>query len=131
MSDELKKPKELVDEMIKAFESLKHKLNDPNYNQLENSIAILIESQKQMKDDISDLKKQLLNPYDGVVVETRKNSELRVEWDSWYDEKQKLVQEHKELMTWKSNVMKLFWMLITGIGGIIGYMITNWITHIK
>jgi hypothetical protein len=27
--------------------------------------------------------------------------------------------------------MKLFWMLITGIGGIIGYMITNWITHIK
>lgn len=131
MSEESKNPKELVDEMIKAFESLKHKINDPNYNQLENSIAILIESQKQMKDDISDLKKQLLNPYDGVVVETRKNSELRVEWDSWYDEKQKLIQEHKELMLWKSSVMKLFWMLITGIGGILGYMVTNWITHSK
>ena len=131
MAEEAKNPRELVDEMIKAFESLKHKINDPNYNQLENSIAVLIESQKQMKDDISDLKKQLLNPYDGVVVETRKNSELRAEWDAWHDEKQKMMQEHKELMSWKASVMKLFWMLITGVGGIIGYMVTNWITHIK
>jgi hypothetical protein len=131
MSEEAKNPRELVDEMIRAFESLKTKINDPNYNQLENSISLLIESQKQMKDDISDLKKQLLNPYDGVVVETRKNSEIRKEWEEWHDEKQKLFQEHKELMTWKASVMKLFWMLITGVGGIIGYMLTNWITHIK
>lgn len=123
--------RELVDEMIRAFESLKSKLNDPNYTQLENAIAILIESQKQMKDDISDLKKQLLSPYDGVVVEVRKNSELRVEWEEFLDEKNKLMQEHKELMSWKTNVMKLFWMLITGVGGIIGYMITNWIALLK
>ena len=123
--------RELVDEMIRAFESLKSKLNDPSYTQLENAIAILIESQKQMKDDISDLKKQLLNPYDGVVVEVRKNSELRVEWEEFLDEKNKLMQEHKELMAWKANVMKLFWMLITGVGGIIGYMITNWIALLK
>lgn len=123
--------RELVDEMIRAFESLKSKLNDPNYTQLENAIAILIESQKQMKDDISDLKKQLLSPYDGVVVEVRKNSELRVEWEEFLDEKNKLMQEHKELMSWKTNVMKLFWMLITGVGGIIGYMITNWIAMLK
>jgi hypothetical protein len=123
--------RELVDEMIRAFESLKSKLNDPSYTQLENAIAILIESQKQMKDDISDLKKQLLNPYDGVVVEVRKNSELRVEWEEFLDEKNKLMQEHKELMSWKTNVMKLFWMLITGVGGIIGYMITNWIAMLK
>jgi hypothetical protein len=95
MSEEAKNPRELVDEMIRAFESLKTKINDPNYNQLENSISLLIESQKQMKDDISDLKKQLLNPYDGVVVETRKNSEIRKEWDAWHDEKQLLLQEHK------------------------------------
>lgn len=123
--------RELVDEMIRAFESLKSKLNDPSYTQLENAIAILIESQKQMKDDISDLKKQLLNPYDGVVVEVRKNSELRAEWEEFLDEKNKLMQEHKELMAWKANVMKLFWMLITGVGGIIGYMITNWIALLK
>jgi len=123
--------RELVDEMIRAFESLKNKLNDPNYTQLENAIAILIESQKQMKDDISDLKKQLLNPYDGVVVEVRKNTELRAEWEEFIDEKNKLLQEHKELMAWKANVMKLFWMLITGVGGIIGYMITNWIQLLK
>lgn len=123
--------RELVDEMIRAFESLKSKLNDPSYTQLENAIAILIESQKQMKDDISDLKKQLLNPYDGVVVEVRKNTELRAEWEEFLDEKNKLMQEHKELMSWKTNVMKLFWMLITGVGGIIGYMITNWIAMLK
>ena len=123
--------RELVDEMIRAFESLKSKLNDPSYTQLENASAILIESQKQMKDDISDLKKQLLNPYDGVVVEVRKNSELRAEWEEFLDEKNKLMQEHKELMAWKANVMKLFWMLITGVGGIIGYMITNWIALLK
>lgn len=123
--------RELVDEMIRAFESLKSKLNDPNYTQLENAIAVLIESQKQMKDDISDLKKQLLNPYDGVVVEVRKNTELRAEWEEFLDEKNKLMQEHKELMAWKANVMKLFWMLITGIGGIVGYMITNWIQLLK
>ena len=42
MSEEAKNPRELVDEMIRAFESLKTKINDPNYNQLENSIALLI-----------------------------------------------------------------------------------------
>jgi len=68
---------QLVQELLTAFNSFKHKLEDPNYIQMENSIKQIIDGQKDMREDISDLKRQLLNPYDGVIVETRRNTEHR------------------------------------------------------
>ena len=116
---------ELVRELLEAFTSLKAKMEDPNYVQLEASIKQIIENQSDMKEDVSELKKRLLNPYDGAIVEISKNTDFRKEQERNQSAYDKLVDEHKALIQWKSTYTKIFWTIFTAAIGVIGYMITN------
>jgi|TARA_B100000768_G_scaffold131870_1_gene122533 hypothetical protein len=116
---------ELVRELLEAFTSLKAKMEDPNYVQLEASIKQVIGNQNDMKEDVSELKKRLLNPYDGAIVEISKNTDFRKEQERNQSEYDKLVDQHKELIQWKSTYTKIFWTLFTAAVGVIGYMVTN------
>ncbi len=116
---------ELVRELLEAFTSLKAKMEDPNYVQLEASIKQVIDNQSDMKEDVSELKKRLLNPYNGAIVEISKNTDFRKEQERNQNEYDKLVDEHKALMQWKSTYTKIFWTIFTAAIGVIGYMITN------
>lgn len=116
---------ELVKELLEAFTSLKAKMEDPNYVQLEASIKQVIANQSDMKEDVSELKKRLLNPYDGAIVEISKNTDFRKEQERNQNAYDKLVDEHKALIQWKSTYTKIFWTLFTAAIGVIGYMITN------
>lgn len=116
---------ELVRELLEAFSSLKAKMEDPNYVQLEASIKQVIENQSDMKEDVSELKKRLLNPYDGAIVEISKNTDFRKEQERNQSAYDKLVDEHKALIQWKSTYTKIFWTIFTAAIGVIGYMITN------
>lgn len=116
---------ELVRELLEAFSSLKAKMEDPNYIQLEASIKQVIGNQNDMKEDVSELKKRLLNPYDGAIVEISKNTEWRKQQERDSRDFEKLVDEHKSLIQWKSTYTKIFWTLFTAAIGVIGYMVTN------
>lgn len=116
---------ELVRELLEAFTSLKAKMEDPNYVQLEASIKQVIDNQSDMKEDVSELKKRLLNPYNGAIVEISKNTDFRKEQERNQNEYDKLVDEHKALMQWKSTYTKIFWTIFTAAVGVVGYMITN------
>jgi hypothetical protein len=116
---------ELVRELLEAFTSLKAKMEDPNYVQLEASIKQVIGNQNDMKEDVSELKKRLLNPYDGAIVEISKNTDFRKEQERNQTDYDKLVDQHKELIQWKSTYTKIFWTLFTAAVGVIGYMVTN------
>ena len=116
---------ELVRELLEAFTSLKAKMEDPNYVQLEASIKQVIGNQNDMKEDVSELKKRLLNPYDGAIVEISKNTDFRKEQERNQGDYDKLVDQHKELIQWKSTYTKIFWTLFTAAIGVIGYMVTN------
>ena len=116
---------ELVRELLEEFSSLKAKMEDPNYIQLEASIKQVIGNQNDMKEDVSELKKRLLNPYDGAIVEMSKNTDWRKQQERDSRDFEKLVDEHKSLIQWKSTYTKIFWTLFTGAVGVIGYLITN------
>jgi hypothetical protein len=100
-------------------------MEDPNYVQLEASIKQVIENQSDMKEDVSELKKRLLNPYDGAIVEISKNTDFRKEQERNQNAYDKLVDEHKALIRWKSTYTKIFWTIFTAAIGVVGYMITN------
>jgi hypothetical protein len=123
MSD--KSNAELVKELIDAFTELKTKLEDPNRLYLENSIKQLIENQNDMKEAISGLKKEILNPYSGVVVETIKNTEFRQKMEEKGDLGIDLLTEHKELMKWKSTITRMGWILISTVLGMMAFLITG------
>mgnify|MGYP003643266024 FL=1 len=116
---------ELVKELITAFTELKTKFEDPNRLYLENSIKQLIENQNEMKDAISGLKKEILNPYSGVVVETIKNTDFRQKMEEKGDLGIDLLTEHKELMKWKSTITRMGWILISTVLGMMAFLITG------
>jgi len=119
---------ELVRELLEAFSSLKQKMEDPNYIQLENAIEQLISNQKEMKEDLSELKKRLLNPYDGAIVELRKNTEFRQEQEKSKKDFEQLVEEHKSLMRWKSNVQKIGIALLSSAGAVAAWFLSEFIS---
>jgi hypothetical protein len=124
MSQE-KSNSELVKELIDAFSQLKKKFEDPNRIYLEKSIKQLMENQNEMKEQISGLKKELLNPRTGVVVETIKNTEFREKIEERGDLGIDLLTEHKELIKWKNNINKAFWLMLTTVLGILAFLVTN------
>lgn len=122
-----KSPKELVQELYEMFSSFKQRMEDPNYIQLENTLTQLVENQMEMKQEMKELKRQLLNPFDGVIVETRKNTEYIKGLRAKEEELNKLMEEHKALVSWKSNMVKFGITSLTVIGGIITFLLNKYL----
>jgi predicted RNase H-like nuclease (RuvC/YqgF family) len=120
-----KSNEDLIRELIESFANLKQKMEDPNYIHLDTSIQQLIQNQEEMKQGMSDLKSRLLNPYDGAIVEIRKNTEFRQEQEHREKEYDKLLEEHKDLVKWKRNFSKAFWVFFTTGAGVIAYILTE------
>jgi hypothetical protein len=122
-----KTPKELIGELYELFSSFKQRIEDPNYIQLENTLSQLVENQMEMKQEMRELKRQLLNPFDGVIVETRKNSEYIKGLQEREGEWNKLAEEHKSLVRWKSNVIKFGVAFITAMGAVISFLLNKYL----
>ena len=96
-----KSNEELLKELMLAFSSLKQKMEDPNYIALDNSIKTMMENQRDMKEDVKDLKRKLLNPIDGVIVNTNKNTEFRLDYIKLQNERDELEEDVNHLKRWK------------------------------
>lgn len=118
-----KSNEELLKELMVAFTSLKKKMEDPNYIALDNSIKTMMENQRDMKMDVKDLKKKLLNPIDGVIVNTNKNTEFRLDYQKLQDERDKLEDDVNHLLRWKGMYIKIFWALFTAALGVLTFLI--------
>ena len=116
--EENKSNQEIVEELLAAFASLKTKMEDPSYIGLENSINQLIQNQKDMREDLSDLKKNLLNPYDGAIVEIRKNTDFRRDYEKSERDLEKMAEEHRNILKWKSSITRLSWAILTSLGAV-------------
>jgi hypothetical protein len=71
----------------------------------------IIENQKEMKEDISDLKRTLLNPEDGVIVKVNKNTEFRRSFEGNTEKYNQLVKDLEDIKSWKSTVIKILWII--------------------
>ena len=68
----------------------------------------ILESQKDMKEDISDLKYTLLNPEDGVIVKVNKNTAFRRSFEKVSDQNQQIFGAIVTILT------KVFFYSTTG-----------------
>ena len=118
-----KSNEELLKELMLAFASLKQKMEDPNYIALDNSMKNMLENQRDMKADVKDLKRKLLNPIDGVIVNTNKNTEFRLDFQRLQDERDRLEDDVKHLLNWKSSYIKIFWAIFTAALGVLTFLI--------
>jgi hypothetical protein len=120
-------PQEMILELYDLFSSFKRRIEDPNYIQIENTLEKLVTNQDEMKTEIRELKKQLLSPFDGVIVENKKNTEFRENQELWIIERDKIIEEHKSLVRWKNSVTKVLIALLTASGAIVTFFLSKYI----
>jgi hypothetical protein len=123
MEENKKSSEEILKELVTAFSSLKQKMEDPNYIALSNDLRNLTQNQSDMKRDLKDLKKAMLNPFDGVIVNTNKNTEFRLDYEKLQEERDQLSEDVNHLLKWKSMYIKVFWALFTAALGVITFLI--------
>lgn len=123
MEQNEKSSSQILKELVTAFSSLKQKMEDPNYIALSNEMKNLTDNQRDMKRDLKDLKKAMLNPFDGVIVNTNKNTEFRKEYEALQEERDKLQEDVTHLLKWKSTYLKVFWALFTAGLGVLTFLI--------
>jgi len=110
-------------EILEEIEFLKKKLPNGELALLKKSVEDLSGGQDALKSSIRELKQQLLDPDNGVVVRVNRNSDFRKE----SEQRGPLCQQSFEnmednvnsILGWKDNVSKALWILFTGIAGII------------
>ena len=110
-------------EILEEIEFLKKKLPNGEFALLKKSVEDLGAGQESLKSSIRELKQQLLDPDNGVVVRVNRNSEFRR--DS--EERGPLCQQSFEnmedsvnnILGWKDNVSKALWILFTAVVGLI------------
>ena len=74
---------------------------------------------EDMKEDISDLKYTLLNPDNGVIVNTNKNTDFRVQMQNNEKDFQKQMTELEDLKRWKEGVTKALWIIFGSLVAIV------------
>jgi len=126
MSNPDKSPKELIEDLYELFSTFKKRMEDPNYIQIENSIQTMMKNQEDLKTEVKELKRQLLNPFDGVIVETKKNTEHRLEGEAEEVQRLSFIEEHKALVRWKSSVTKISIGILTSMGAVMTWLLSKY-----
>jgi len=66
---------------------------------------------ERVKDDISDLKFTMLNPENGLIVNTNRNTEYRKELEGNAVEFRNKLAEIEDIKRWKDGVTRALWII--------------------
>lgn len=66
---------------------------------------------ERVKEDISDLKFTMLNPENGVIVNTNRNTEYRKELEGNEAEFRNKLAEIEDIKRWKDGVTRALWII--------------------
>lgn len=111
--------KELLENVLRELGSIKKGMPNGELKHMMRSMDEFKDNQDSMKEDISELKKTLLDPNDGVIVATNKNTEFRQERLERLPYYEKVIMEFQKLQDWKNGVTRALWIVFTVLAGII------------
>lgn len=120
-----KSNEQLVEELIHSFSNLREKMEDPDYIQFKESFKAMEKELEHVKNDINTLKYRLLDPDAGLVTEVRANSQHRRMEQARSEEYEQLIRDHNELLRWKRNFIRFFWLFVTTLSGVATYIISE------
>ena len=110
-------------EILEEIEFLKKKLPNGEFALLKKSVEDLSIGQNSLKSSIRELKQQLLDPDNGVVVRVNRNSEFRKDSEQRGPMCQQSFENMEDsvnsILGWKDNVSKALWILFTAVVGLI------------
>lgn len=106
---------ELLQELNSKLDSIKTHMPNGELKSILSHVESMSKRQEKMSSDISELRKLLLNPEDGIVVRVNKNTEYRMELQDNESQMQQIISEHNNLKEFKANVTKILWIFITSV----------------
>ena len=110
-------------EILEEIEFLKTKLPNGEFALLKKSVEDLNGGQESLKSSIRELKSQLLDPENGVVVRVNRNSEFRKDSEERGPLCEKSFENMEDgvelLLRWKEGVSKALWILFTAVVGLV------------
>ena len=110
---------DMMNEIIEALDLIKNTWPASEIQSIKDHLELIDLTQADIKEDLRSIKKQLLDPEDGIVVRVNKNTDFRkkkIQDEPFYS---KLIDEHKELISWKETATRVLWILFTAVVGII------------
>lgn len=113
----------MMNDILTALEIIKKQLPNGELKAIQERIERIDQSQEDMKEDLRAIKRQLLDPEDGIIVRVNKNTEFRKKQESEEKDFNKFMEEHKDMISFKDTVTKILWIVFTAIAGIILAMI--------
>lgn len=109
----------MMNDILEALEIIRKKLPNGELKLIQERIENIDSTQEDMKEDLRAIKRQLMDPEDGVIVRVNKNTEYRKAQELAEKDYTKLVEEHKEILAFKTTVNRVLWILFTALAGII------------
>jgi hypothetical protein len=105
----------LMKQILDELSRLKSNMPNGDLKHLQDGIEGLRLDQKSLRDDISDIKKKLLDPDDGVIVKVNENTKFRIQEEDRYEDYLQFNSDIKESKNWQSGVNKALWILFAAI----------------
>lgn len=109
----------MMEKILEELASMKAKLPNGELKIIQATINDLKTSQDSMKSDLSEMKKRLLDPENGVVVKLNQNTQYIADKKELEDYYEDIIDEHKDLLIWKNAMTKAMWIVFTAIVGIL------------
>jgi len=104
--------KQVLDTLLEEIRHVKQHMPNGELKQMQKDI-------QDLKEDISDMKYTLLNPDNGVIVSTNKNTEYRQYLQTNQKDFNTQMAKISEIENWKAGVTKALWIIFGIMAGII------------
>lgn len=111
-----------LDKILEELVSMRSKLPNGELKVIQNSIEDLKNSQSHIKEDVSEVKRRLLDPETGIIVRLNQNTKYIEDKQDLEDYYEEIIDQHKELLSWKNNMTKAMWIVFTALVGILTKM---------
>jgi len=111
--------KELIEQLIRDIEVIKTKMPNGELKVIQKSLQDLEQGQADVRQDIRVIQKRLFNPDNGLIVETNKNTDYRNQFKKALPGYNSIIDDFKNVLTWKKGVQRGLWMIYSAVIGII------------
>lgn len=96
--------KEILESVLAEIGHIKTHMPNGELKQMQKDV-------ERLKEDLSEMKYTLLNPDNGVIVNTNKNTDFRKIHENNSEKYLKQMQDLEELKGWKSSVARALWII--------------------
>jgi len=109
----------MMTNILLALDHIRENMPNGELKDIQQRLRTIETAQIDVKEELRIIKKQLLDPEDGLVVRVNKNTDFRIGKQEDEDYYAGMIQEHKELISWRNGVSKALWILFTAVAGIV------------